>query len=77
VLEGRRPSPDHGKAERYIRPLLPGWAYGPFYRSSTERSAALTGWLDWCNTRRPHGALSHNPPIARLKELNNLLGSYS
>ncbi len=29
------------------------------------------------NRRRPHGALSHKPPIARLNELNNLLGSYS
>jgi len=29
------------------------------------------------NRRRPHGALSHKPPIARLHELNNLLGSYT
>ena len=67
----------NGKAERFIRTMLAGWAYGAIYRSSTERNAALTGWLDWYNTRRPHGALSHKPPIARLKELNNLLGSYS
>jgi len=67
----------NGKAERFIRTLLGGWAYGAIYRSSTERTAALTGWLDWYNTRRPHGALSHKPPIARLHELNNLLGSYS
>ena len=56
--------------------LLAGWPYGAIYRSSTERTAALTGWLDWYNTRRPHGALSHKPPIARLNELNNLLRSY-
>ncbi len=67
----------NGKAERFIRTLLGGWAYGAIYRSSTERTAALAGWLDWYNTRRPHGALSHKPPIARLHELNNLLGSYS
>jgi transposase InsO family protein len=67
----------NGKAERFIRTLLGGWAYGAIYRSSTERNAALTGWLDWYNTRRPHGALSHKPPIARLNELNNLLGSNS
>jgi transposase InsO family protein/transposase len=67
----------NGKAERFIRTLLGGWAYGAIYRSSTERTAALAGWLDWYNTRRPHGALSHKPPIARLNELNNLLGSYS
>jgi transposase InsO family protein len=66
----------NGKAERFIRTLLGGWAYGAIYRSSAERTAALTGWLDWYNTRRPHGSLSHKPPLARLHELNNLLGSY-
>jgi transposase InsO family protein len=67
----------NGKAERFIRTLLGGWAYGAIYRDSTERNAALAGWLDFYNRRRPHGALSHKPPIARLNELNNLLGSYS
>jgi transposase InsO family protein/lambda repressor-like predicted transcriptional regulator len=67
----------NGKAERFIRTLLGGWAYGAIYRSSAERTAALSGWLDWYNTQRPHGALSHKPPITRLNELNNLLGSYS
>lgn len=67
----------NGKAERFIRTLLAGWAYGAIYHSSAERTAALAGWLDWYNTQRPHGALSHKPPIARLKELNNLLGSYT
>jgi transposase InsO family protein len=67
----------NGKAERFIRTLLGGWAYGAIYRSSAERNAALSGWLDWYNTRRPHGALSHKPPLARLHELNNLLGSYT
>jgi transposase InsO family protein len=67
----------NGKAERFIRTLLGGWAYGAIYRTSAERNAALAGWLDFYNRRRPHGALSHKPPIARLNELNNLLGSYS
>jgi transposase InsO family protein len=67
----------NGKAERFIRTLLGGWAYGAIYRSSSERNAALAGWLDWYNTRRPHGALSHKPPIARLNQQNNLLGYYS
>jgi transposase InsO family protein len=67
----------NGKAERFIRTMLAGWAHGAIYRSSSERNAALAGWLDWYNIRRPHGALSHKPPIARLNELNNLLGSYS
>jgi transposase InsO family protein len=67
----------NGKAERFIRTLLAGWAYGAIYRDSRERNAALAGWLDFYNRRRPHGALSHKPPIARLNELNNLLGPYS
>jgi transposase InsO family protein len=66
----------NGKAERFIRTLLSGWAYGAIYRDSTERTAALNGWIDFYNRRRPHGALSHKPPLARLNELNNLLGSY-
>ena len=67
----------NGKAERFIRTLLGGWAYGAIYRDSSERNAALAGWLDFYNLRRPHGALSHKPPITRLHERNNLLGSYS
>jgi transposase InsO family protein len=67
----------NGKAERFIRTMLGGWAYGAIYRDSAERNAALAGWLDFYNRRRPHGALSHKPPLARLNELNNLLGSYS
>jgi transposase InsO family protein len=67
----------NGKAERFIRTLLAGWAYGAIYGSSTERTAALDGWLWTYNHRRPHGALSHKPPIARLNELNNLAGPYT
>ena len=39
----------NGKAERFIRTLLGGWAYGVIYRSSAERTAALAGWLDRYN----------------------------
>jgi len=67
----------NGKAERFIRTLLGGWAYGAIYGSSQERAAALDGWLWSYNHRRPHGSLSHKPPIARLNELNNLAGSYN
>ncbi len=67
----------NGKAERFIRTMLGGWAYGAIYRDSNERNAALAGWIDFYNRRRPHGALSHKPPLARLNELNNPLGSYS
>jgi transposase InsO family protein len=66
----------NGKAERFIRTLLGGWAYGAIYRTSSERTAALDGWLDYYNHRRKHAALGRKPPIARLTERNNLLGTY-
>jgi transposase InsO family protein len=37
----------NGKAERFIRTLLGGWAYGAIYRDSEERRRALAGWLDF------------------------------
>jgi transposase InsO family protein len=68
----------NGKAERFIRTMLGGWAYGAIYRSSLERTRALDGWLWRYNFRRPHGSLGRRPPAARLDELrNNPLGSYS
>ena len=67
----------NGKAERFIRTMLGGWAYAAIYRDSRERIAALSGWLDFYNRQRPHGAIGHKPPIARLHERNNLLGSYN
>jgi len=67
----------NGKAERFIRTMLGGWAYGAIYRSSTERTAALDGWLWTYNHHRKHSALGAKPPIARLNERTNLLGTYS
>ena len=67
----------NGKAERFIRTLLGGWAYGAIYRTSGERTAALDGWIDYYNHRRKHAALGRKPPIARLTERNNLLGTYT
>jgi transposase InsO family protein len=67
----------NGKAERFIRTLLAGWAYGAIYRTSTERTAALDGWLWHYNHHRRHSALSHKPPIARLAERTNPLGTYN
>jgi transposase InsO family protein len=63
----------NGKAERFIRTMLAGWAYGAIYRSSSERTRALDGWLWHYNHRRRHSALGHQPPVTR----TNLLGSYS
>lgn len=31
----------NGKAERFIRTPLGGWAYGAIYRDNSERTAAL------------------------------------
>jgi len=69
----------NGKAERFIRTMLGGWAYGAIYRTSDERRGALTGWLDFYNRRRPHRSLGRQAPIERLHALNrnNVLGSYS
>ena len=67
----------NGKAERLIRTMLGGWAYGAFYRNSTERAAALDGWLHYYNHQRPHAALARKTPIARLNERTNLLKTYS
>jgi transposase InsO family protein len=67
------------KAERFIRTMLGGWAYGAIYRDSNERRRALAGWLDFYNRRRPHRSLGRQAPLERLHTLNrnNLLGSYS
>jgi transposase InsO family protein len=67
----------NGKAERFIRTLLAGWAYGAVYRNSQDRTNALDGWLWHYNHQRRHSALSHQTPIARLNERTNLLGTYT
>ena len=69
----RRPQ-TNGKAERFIRTMLAGWAYGAIYASSAERTATLDGWLFHYNHRRRHQALGRQTPATRL---NNLLGTYS
>jgi transposase InsO family protein len=69
----RRPQ-TNGKAERFIRTMLAGWAYGAIYGSSRERTAALDGWLWHYNHHRRHQAIGRQTPITRL---NNLLGTYT
>ena len=67
----------NGKAERFIRTMLGGWAYGAIYRDSWQRRDALKAWLDFYNHRRPHGSLGRHPPAERLGQLvNNVSGSY-
>jgi transposase InsO family protein len=68
----RRPQ-TNGKAERFIRTLLNGWAYAAIYRTSNDRAAALDGWLWHYNHQRRHTALGRQPPVSR----TNLLGSYT
>jgi transposase InsO family protein len=69
----RRPQ-TNGKAERFIRTMLGGWAYGAIYATSAERTAALDGWRHHYNHHRRHQALRRQTPITRL---NNLLGTYT
>ena len=68
----------NGKAERFIQTLLGGWAYGAVYGTSSERTAALAGWLEFYNRRRPHRSLGRQAPMSRLLRLmNNVSGSYT
>lgn len=67
----------NGKAERFIGTLTERWAYGAVYRSSAERTAALTSWLWHYNQRRPHAGLGLQTPAKRLTELlrNNVVAN--
>jgi transposase InsO family protein len=69
----------NGKAERFIKTLVDGWAYDAVYGSERERARALPAWLDRYNRRRPHRAIGRMPPMARLAELsaNNVVGAHS
>jgi transposase InsO family protein len=75
-IEPYRPR-TNGKAERFIRTLTERWAYGGVYLTNSQRRAALPGFLDHYNYRRPHRALNREPPIQRLAERNNLAGTYT
>jgi len=69
----------NGKAERFIQTLTRRWAYDAVYGSSSERAAALPGWLDEYNRRRQHRSLGRMPPMQRLLELqaNNVVEAHS
>jgi transposase InsO family protein len=56
----------NGKAERFIQTLLREWAYAVRYETSAHRTLALGPWIEYYNRQRPHGALSHKPPVTRL-----------
>jgi transposase len=56
----------NGKAERFIQTLQREWAYAVAYDTSWQRRRALTPWLRYYNSRRPHSALGHKTPISQL-----------
>lgn len=56
----------NGKVERFNRTLLEEWAYTKLYRSNQARLAALSGFLEFYNRRRPHTALGGRSPMDRL-----------
>jgi len=56
----------NGKVERFNRTLAREWAYRRPYNSNSDRTLALTGWLSYYNTQRPHTACAGQPPTSRL-----------
>jgi transposase InsO family protein len=67
-IRPRRPQ-TNGKVERYQQTLKREWGLGRVYRSSDHRARALSHWLDYYNTRRPHSSLGDRPPISRVHNL--------
>ena len=67
-IQPRRPQ-TNGKVERFQQTLKREWALGAIYRTSDHRAAALSHWLDYYNTRRPHSSLGGRPPISRVHNL--------
>jgi transposase InsO family protein len=67
-IRPRRPQ-TNGKVERYQQTLKREWGLGRVYRSSQHRAAALSHWLDYYNTRRPHSSLGGRSPISRVHNL--------
>lgn len=56
----------NGKVERFQQTLKREWGLGQIYRSSDHRAQALSHWVDYYNTQRPHSALGGRPPISRV-----------
>lgn len=59
----------NGKAERFIRTLLAEWAYAQAYRTSLARAFALTHYLGFYNTARPHMGIKGQTPRQKLATL--------
>ena len=56
----------NGKVERFHQTLLRGWAYKRPYDTNQARRAALAGFLDTYNQKRPHSELAGQPPMTVL-----------
>lgn len=56
----------NGKAERFIRTALHGWAFARLYAYNSERVDALPAWVDFYNRERPHRALRGKTPYVAL-----------
>lgn len=70
----------NGKAERFIRTMLAGWAYADVYQNNGERLAALPSWIDAYNTQRYHTATRSTPwqrAQSDLAAVNNLCEHYT
>jgi transposase InsO family protein len=63
----------NGKAERFVQTSLREWAYAEPYESSAQREAALQPFIDRYNWLRPHSALKKQPPISRIRRVNQLV----
>ena len=54
----------NGKAERFIQTSLREWAYAQPFETSTERAAAMHGWIAGYNHDRPHSGIGGISPMA-------------
>lgn len=59
--------------------MLREWAYVVAYESSLRRTSALTSWLAYYNSRRPHGSIGGMPPLSRLRPFSrsNVSANYT
>ena len=77
----RRSRPYHpqtcGKVERFHQTLKRRLNALESPADLSELQHQLDEFTDYYNTRRPHRSLSNQPPLARLRELNNLASAYT
>ncbi|VAV91083.1 hypothetical protein MNBD_ACTINO02-1029 [hydrothermal vent metagenome] len=54
--------------ERFHRILLEEWAYIRPWQSKTQRGDAYTGFIQFYNHHRAHGALGWDTPFSIIKD---------